>query len=136
MGPEKFNGTSEPGWLDWAEDTRTYVEMLSPELAQALKKVENREEPVTDTEFDHELLTDSHVAQLRRYLKFRTEGNAKAIVKAAQANKHNVLEQWRRLSWEYDPIGLGTELVELQELTSPARLRAKNAAGISAALEK
>ena len=65
-----------------------------------------------------------------------SEGNAKAIVKAAQANKHNVLEQWRRLSWEYDPIGLGTELVELQELTSPARLRAKNAAGISAAVER
>ena len=137
MAPEKFGSSPEPTWLDWSENTRSYIEIMDQEIANALKAVENRppESPVLQEEFDSLLLVDSHVAQLRRYLKLRTQGNAKTIVKAAQADKLNVLEQWRRLSWEYDPIGLGTELLELQELMSPERLRAKTTAGISAAIE-
>lgn len=137
MAPEKFGHSPEPTWLDWSENTRSYIEIMDQEIANALKEVENRppESPVLQEEFDSFLLADSHVAQLRRYLKLRTQGNAKTIVKAAQADKLNVLEQWRRLSWEYDPIGLGTELLELQELMSPERLRAKTTAGISAAIE-
>ena len=135
MAPEKFGQSSEPSWLDWSENTRSYIEIMDQDVANALKAVENREQPVLQDEFDSFLLADSHVAQLRRYLKLRTQGNAKTMVKAAQADKLNVLEQWRRLSWEYDPIGLGTELIELQELMSPERLRAKTIANISAAIE-
>ena len=113
MAPEKFGSSPEPTWLDWSENTRSYIEIMDQEIANALKAVENRppESPVLQEEFDSLLLVDSHVAQLRRYLKLRTQGNAKTIVKAVQADKLNVLEQWRRLSWEYDPIGLGTELL-------------------------
>ena len=136
MAPEKFGQSPEQSWLDWSENTRSFVEMMSMDLANALKAVENREAPIPQDEFDGFLLADLHVAQLGRYLKLRTEGNAKTIVKAAQADKLNVLEQWRRLSWEHDPIGLGTELIELQELTSPERLRAKTTSGISAAIER
>ena len=135
MAPEKFGQSPEPTWLDWSENTRSYIENMDQEVANALKAVENREAPVLQAEFDSFLLADSHTAQLRRYLKLRTQGNAKTIIKAAQADKLNVLEQWRRLSWEYDPIGLGTELIELQDLMSPERLRAKSLAGISAAIE-
>ena len=136
MAPEKFGQSSAPSWLDWSESTRSYLEILDPDLASALKQVENREAPVLQGEFDALLLNDSHVAQLRRYLKLRTEGNAKTLIKSAQADQIHVLEQWRRLSWEYDPIGLGTELIELQELTSPERLRAKTISGIGAAIER
>ena len=87
-------------------------------------------------EFDGFLLPDANVTQLQRYFKLRTEGNAKTIIKPAQADRFNILEQWRRLSWEYDPINLGTDLIELQELTSPEKLRAKTINGISAAIER
>lgn len=136
MVPDKFGQSSGPAWLDWSEGTRSYVEMLDTRLADALKSVENREAPVTKQEYEGAEINDQHAAQFRRYLKLRTEGNAKVIVKAAQSDRVHVLEQWRRLSWEYDPIGLGTELIELQELTSPERLRAKTEAGISAAIEQ
>ena len=46
-----------------------------------------------------------------------------------------MLEQWRRLSWENDPKGLGSELVELQEPTNPEKMRSKTVAGISSAIE-
>ena len=111
MAPEKFGQSSEPSWLDWSESTRSYLEILDPDLASALKQVGNREAPVLQGEFDAFLLNDLHVAQLRRYFKLRTEGNAKTIIKSARADQIHVLEQWRRLSWEYDPIGLGTELI-------------------------
>ena len=136
MAPEKIGQSSEPSWLDWSENTRAYIEVMDADLANALKQVENREAPISQDEINGTSLNDSHCAQLRRYLKLRTEGIAKTIVKSAQAGQAHVLEQWRRLSWEYDPIGLGTELIELQELTSPERLRAKTTAGIGAAIER
>ena len=70
-----------------------------------------------------------------RYLRLRTDGTAKTIVKAAQSSRLHVLEQWRKLSWENDPKGLGSELIELHDLTSPEKIRAKTMNGISAAIE-
>ena len=66
MAPEKFGQTSEPSWLEWSENTRAYIEIMDQDVANALKTVENREEPVLQAEFDNFLLVDSHVAQLRR----------------------------------------------------------------------
>ena len=57
------------------------------------------------------------------------------MVKASKDKGEHVLETWRILSKELDPKGLGTELVELSELITPEKLRAKNPAGISAAIE-
>ena len=96
---------------------------MSSASSTPIKTGENREAPVLQAEFDGFLLVDSHVAQPRRHLKLRTQGNAKTIVKAAQADQLNVLEQWRRLSWEYDPIGLGTELLPLLVPTLRSRTR-------------
>ena len=135
MIPEKFGTKAGPTWLDWSEGTRAYVEMLDVHLAKALKHVENHEAPLTAEEVDQADVAVQSAAQLKRYLKLRTEGNAKTIIKSAQASDTHVLEQWRRLSWEHDPIGLGTELLELHELTSPEKLRAKQTSGISAAIE-
>jgi hypothetical protein len=85
MAPEKFGQSPEPTWLDWSENTRSYIENMDQELANALKAVENRppESPVLQDEFDNLRIADSHAAQLRRYLKLRTQGNAKTIIKAA-----------------------------------------------------
>ena len=57
------------------------------------------------------------------------------MVKALADRGEHALETWRLLSKEFDPKGLGTELVELSELVSPSKLRAKTASGISAAIE-
>ena len=42
MSPEKFGQSCEPNWPDWSESTRSYIEILDPDLASALKAVENR----------------------------------------------------------------------------------------------
>ena len=98
MPPQKFGQSREPSWLDWSENTMAYIEIMDADLSSALKQVENREAPMLQGEIDAFLLNDSHCVQLRRYFKLRTEGNAKTIIKAAQAEKVYVLVQWRRLS--------------------------------------
>ena len=57
------------------------------------------------------------------------------MVKASVERGEHVLETWRLISKELDPKGLGTELVELSDLVTPAKLRAKTPAGISVAIE-
>ena len=135
MVPEKFGAKDGPGWRDWSEGTRAYVEMLNVKLAAALKEVEGQEHPLSDEVIAAAGLPEQHTAQLGRYLRLRTQGNAKTVIKAAQSSYAHVLEQWRKLSWEYDPKGLGSELVELHDLTSPEKIRAKTTGGISAAIE-
>ena len=56
-------------------------------------------------------------------------------MKASSDLDEHPLETWRALSWEYDPKGLGKELFELNDLLTTAKLRAKNTAGISMAIE-
>ena len=135
MIPDKLGSASGPQWRGWSEQTRAYVEMLSEKLADQLKAVEGIEQPLLPDWIEEAAVPRSYAAQMSRYLKLRTEGNANTIVKAAQARKEHPLEQWRRLSWEHDPKGLGSELIELNELVSPDRLRAKTMAGIGAAIE-
>ena len=110
MIPEKLGGAGGPGWRAWSEQTRTYVEMMSAELADHMKKVEGLDQPLLVAHIEEAKIPATHTAQLSRYLKLRTEGNANTIVKAAQARKEHPLEQWRRLSWEHDPKGLGTRI--------------------------
>ena len=54
MAPEKFGSSPEPTWLDWSENTRSYIEIMDQEIANALKAVENRppESPVLQEDFD------------------------------------------------------------------------------------
>ena len=72
---------------------------------------------------------------MSRYLLLRSEGNANTRVKASLERGEHALETWRSLSWEYDPKGLGTELVELSDLVSPSRLKAKTLTDIGMAIE-
>ena len=34
--PEKIGHSSEPTWLDWSENTRSYIEIMDQEIANAL----------------------------------------------------------------------------------------------------
>ena len=135
MVPEKLSGRSE--WRAWSEATRSYVENLDTRLSEMLHAVEGKQEPLSIADISSSGVNEEHSRQLSRYLKLRTVGgsHAASIVKAAQEKKLHPLEQWRRLSREYDPQGLGSEFVEMQELMAPEKLRAKTAAGISIAIE-
>ena len=62
---------------------------------------------------------------MTRYLTLRSEGNANTMIKASVERNDHALETWRALSWEHDPKGLGSELIELSGLVSPIKLRAK-----------
>ena len=57
------------------------------------------------------------------------------MIKASVERNEHPPEKWRDLSWEHDPKGLGTELIESSGLVSPTKLRAESLAGISAAIE-
>ena len=135
MVPDKLANRSQ--WRAWSEASRAYIENLDVQLAEHLKRVEGIEEALKDTDIRAAQINEQHAAQLKRYLKIRTEGgsHANAIIKAAQDKKLHPLEQWRLLSKEYDPKGLGSEFAEMQELMAPEKLRAKTVAGISAAIE-
>ena len=135
MVPERLSGRDQ--WRGWADASRSYIENLSTRLADLLKEAEGRSDPLSEAELIAAAIEEKHVAQLNRYLKLRTEpsSNPNTLIKAAQANKVHPLEQWRRLSHEYDPKGLGSEFVEMQELMAPERLRARTVAGVSAAVE-
>ena len=109
--------------------------MLDIKLAQAVKEVEGHEQALNVADIDIADVKDRYASQMSRYLRLRTEGTAKSMVKSAQATGEHVLEQWRRLRWENDPKGLGTELGELQELTGPTSMRSETVAGISTAIE-
>ena len=57
-------------------------------------------------------------------------------MKASIDRDEHPLETCRCLSFEYDPKGLGSELLELNGLFTPGKLRAKTIAGISVAIEE
>ena len=67
---------------------------------------------------------------MSRFLLLQSVGNANTLIKASMERNEHPLETWRSLSWEYDPKGLGTELLELSDLVSPNKLRAKTLADI------
>ena len=135
MVPERLGNGNQ--WRGWADASRSYIENLDVNLAKWLKQVEGRSEPLQEEEITGANIPEGHVAQLNRYLKLRTapDSHPNTMIKAAQSEYLHPLEQWRRLSYEYDPKGLGSEFVEMQELMSPERLRAKNLSGVSAAVE-
>ena len=76
---------------------------------------------MTSTEISGLNLDEAHVSKLNRYFKLRTQpiSHPNTLIKAAQANITHPLEQWRRLIHECNPKGLGSELVEMQELMAP-----------------
>ena len=102
-----------------------------------LLHAEGQQEPLTAADIANARVTEEHCRQMSRYLKLRTESGSHAatLIKAAEEKGCHPLEQWRRLSREYDPQGLGSEFLELQDLMAPEKLRAKSAAGISIAIE-
>ena len=57
------------------------------------------------------------------------------MIKASIERNEHPLETWRTLSWEHDPKGLDSELIELSDLVSPTKLRAKSLPEISMAIE-
>ena len=124
MVPPILGSSGGPPWRKWSESTRAFVEMLSERLAVQLKAVEGREQPLTEEELREAQIPGNHAAQMSRYLRLRTDGNDQTLIKAAQDRNEHPLEQWRRLSWEHDPKGLGSDLVELHEPVSPSKVRA------------
>ena len=102
MIPEKL-GTGKSPWRQWAEDTRAYVAMLSPILADQLKKVEGLETKLSQADIDAALVPEHHAQQLSRYLTLRSEGNPNTMIKASVERNEHPLETWRALSWEHDP---------------------------------
>ena len=135
MKPDKLGSDKGPAWKQWSEDTRAFVENLSTTLAKELKQVEGRDDALTEDDLANSNVADAHGAQMSRFLRLNTEGHANTMVKASADKGEHALETWRLLSKEFDPKGLGTELVELSDLVTPAKLRAKNPTGISAAIE-
>ena len=138
MAPEKLGSNKHPlpqGWRQWADDTRAYVENLSPHLASRLKQVEGLEAKLAQVDIEAAAIQESHAQQLTRYLSLRSEGNANTMIKASIDRGEHPLETWRALSWEHDPKGLGSELIELSGLVSPTKLKAKSIAEISSAIE-
>ena len=135
MVPEKLAGRNQ--WRAWSEASRSYIENLDTAMAEHLQAVECVETALTPSQIAESQITEEHAKQLGRYLKLRTESSSHAhsVIKAAQEKKLHPLEQWRLLSREYDPKGLGSEFVEMQELMAPEKLRAQSVAGISAAIE-
>jgi len=134
MIPDKL-GTDKTSWRQWAENTRAYVAMLSPTLSQQLKKVEGLEAKLTLDDLEAAAVPEHHASQMSRYLLLLSEGNANTRVKASPAQGEHALETWRSLSWEYDRKGLGTEFVELSDLVSTSKLRAKTLTDIGMAIE-
>ena len=135
MAPEKFGGKNGPQWQLWSHTTKEYVGMLSQELATGLSEAEGNENHLPPDAVTRVGANAQDDNQLGKFLLIKTEGIAHSIVKAAQKEKVSGLEQWRRLSREFDLKGLGSDLLELQELTSPDKLRAKTVHGISAAIQ-
>ena len=106
MAPEKLGSSKHPlpqGWRQWADDTRAYVENLSPHLASRLKQVEGLEAKLAQVDIEAAAIQESHAQQLTRYLSLRSEGNANTMIKASIERGEHPLETWRALSWEHDP---------------------------------
>lgn len=81
------------------------------------------------------MVPEHHAHQMTRYLPLRSAGNANTMIKAFTERNEHPLETWRFLSWEHDPKGLGSEMVELSDLVSPIKLRGKSLPEISTAIE-
>ena len=63
MIPEKLGSIKSP-WRQCAEDTGAYVAMLSPDLAQKLKKVEGLETKLGQVDIDAAETPESHAQKL------------------------------------------------------------------------
>ena len=95
-------------------------------MAQQLKKAEGLETKLTPADIEAAAVPEHHAHQMTRYFSLRSEGNAYTMIKAPIERNEHPLETWRFLSWEHDPKGLGSELVELSDVVSPTKLRAKS----------
>ena len=135
MVPDIFGANGGPTWKTWSHKTKAFIGMLNAPLSKYLTSIEQLDEPITQHQYDEARIPPSHEAQISRLLLLRTDGTPHLIVKGAQAQELTSLETWRLLSAEFDPKGLGSDLMELQELTTPEKLRARNVAGISAAIQ-
>ena len=133
MVPEIFDDSGT--WQVWCHKAKSYVGLLGTSIPLHFTAVEACEDPVTEGQLAKAGFSSDHEDQLQRFLLLRTAGIPHQIVKGAQAESASSLEIWRRLANRYDPKGLGSELLELQELTSPEKLRAKTVDGISAAIQ-
>lgn len=135
MVPEKFGEANGPTWQVWSHKTKAYISMLDASLDKHFTAAEVHDEALTAHDLERAGIAQTHDAQIQRLLILRTDSTAHHIVKGAQAEKCNSLEVWRRLATRYDPKGLGSDLLELQELTSPEKMRAKSLEGISSAIQ-
>ena len=133
MTPEVFGDSGN--WQVWSHKAKAYIGMLSATLPLDLTAMEALEEPVTESQLSAANISPEHELELARFLLLQTAGVPHQIVKGAQAEKVSALETWRRLAFRYDPKGLGSDLLELQELTAPERIRAKTLEGLSAAIQ-
>ena len=133
MVPDVFDDGGS--WQVWSHKAKAYIGMMEASLPLQLTAVEALDDPVSEERLRTAAIDADHEAQLSRFLLLRTSGVPHQIVKGAQADKVSSLETWRRLAARYDPRGLGSDLIELQELTAPERLRAKTIEGISTAIQ-
>ena len=116
--PDRFGKKNGPSWRTWSYLAKDFVCLVPTVLKQAMKKSENRNQPIAATNLQHDFgVTNETDQELQHFLISRTEGEALEVVRGAEQEPG--LEQWRRLAALYDPLANGRSLDDSRQILSP-----------------
>ena len=83
--PDWFGKKNGPSWRTWSFLARDFVGAVRTVRKQAMKKAENRKQPIAATNLQHDFgVTNEVVQELHHFLISRTEGEALEVVRVAE----------------------------------------------------
>ena len=116
---ENFNG-EESKFPDFVEDTKTYADVINPELGEALEWLDYQERTLTETailsKIGQERLINFN-RLMTGFLKVRLRGKARNWLKAQPVGEG--LLNWKRMLHKYDPMTGSTRLDMQNKITTP-----------------
>ena len=130
---ENFYG-DESKFTDFVEDTKTYTDVIMPELGEILEWLEYQPKTITE----HSILdrVGGNMQNFNRtisgFLKVRLRGKARNWLKAQPAGEG--LMNWKKMLHKYDPMTGSTRLDLQNKITTPG-VRCASAKDVPAAIE-
>ena len=116
---ENFSG-EESKFPDFVEDTKTYADVINPELGETLEWLDYQERTLTEAAIvgkigQERLLNFNRL--ITGFLKVRLRGKARNWLKAQPVGEG--LLNWKRMLHKYDPMTGSTRLDMQNKITTP-----------------
>ena len=116
---ENFTG-EESRFPDFVEDTKTYSDVINPELGEMLEWLEYQEKTMTENLVLSKVGQDKLISfnrLLSGFMKVRLKGKARNWLKAQPVGEG--VMNWKRMLHKYDPMTGSSRLDMQNKITTP-----------------